>query len=217
VAGKAALFDLDGTLTDPGTGIFNSVSHAVAAMGLPPLSEDQLRAFVGPPLQESFAELGLNPSEVTEAVASYREYFGDSGLYENAVYAGIPEALERLRNEGFELGVATSKPGAFAELILEHFDLAGFFTTVVGSELDGSRRHKDEIIAACLEQLPNRDVIAMVGDRAQDVVGAAAHAMPCVGVTWGYAGDGELARAGAVAIVDTPTELSPALTVLASR
>ena len=101
--------------------------------------------------------------------------------------------------------------------ILEHFDLARFFTTVVGSELDGSRRHQNEIIAACLEQLHDRDVIAMVGDRAHDVVGAAAHAMPCVGVTWGYASDGELARAGAAAIIDTPSELSPILEVLASR
>lgn len=168
MVGDAVSFDLDGTLTDPGVGIFRSVAHAVDELGLSPLEATQLTSLVGPPLQESFASLGLGPAEVTTAVAAYPEYFSDRGLYENTVYVGVPEVLEALRSEGFGLGMATSKPGLFGERILEHFDLTGYFTTVVGSKMDGSRRHKDEVIAGFLVELPDVNVVAIVGDRAQD-------------------------------------------------
>jgi phosphoglycolate phosphatase len=209
---KAVLFDLDGTLTDPGVGIFNSVAYAFNALSLPPLNDEQLRGFVGPPLQDSFASLGLGSYEVATAVEAYREYFGKRGLYENEVYPGVPDALDALRAEGFGLVVATSKPRVFAERILRHFKLAHHFAIVVGSELDGSRRHKHEVVAACLDQIGTTKIVAMVGDREHDVRGAAAHGIPCVGVAWGYAGDEELADAGAAIVIDKPAQLLRALT-----
>jgi phosphoglycolate phosphatase len=145
------------------------------------------------------------------AVEAYRKYFGDRGLYENDVYPGVPDALEALCLEGFELAVATSKPLVFAERILVHFELAPNFTIVVGSELDGSRRHKHEVIAACLTQLGNTEIVVMVGDRAHDVIGARAHGIPCIGVGWGYAREGELADAGAAIVIDRPAQLLPAI------
>lgn len=206
---RAVLFDLDGTLTDPGTGIGNSVSHALATLGMPTLSAAQLRAFVGPPLQDSFGALGLSPADVDRAVVAYRSYFTDRGIYENVVYDGIPELLQDLRDHGVRLAVATSKPTVFAQRIVEHFELSAYFDVVIGSELDGSRRHKHQVIEEVLARLapPEDGGAVMVGDRAQDVVGATRAGLPCIGVTWGYADDGELAAVGAVCLVDTPEAL----------
>lgn len=200
------LFDLDGTLTDPGVGIGRSVAYALSALGRPALTDEQLRGFVGPPLQESFGEVGLSPSEVERAVAAYRECFIERGMYENAVYDGIPDLLGALAARGMLLAVATSKPTVYARRILEHFALGHFFDVVVGAELDGSRRHKAEIVAEVLVRLPSSGAV-MVGDRAQDVAGAAANGLPCVGVAWGYAGDGELEAAGAACVATSPADL----------
>jgi phosphoglycolate phosphatase len=207
---SVALFDLDGTLTDPGVGIGAAAALALAGLGLEPLSPDQLRAFVGPPLQDSFAALGLTPPQIEAAIASYRGYYGERGLFENEVYPGVPEMLEQLRSEGYVLGVATSKPGPFAERIVEHFGLAGYFATVVGSGLDGSLRDKRDVIEVCLETLGPAPAV-MVGDRHHDVIGATHHDLPCIGVTWGYGTTTELTEAGAAVIVDQPGDLPPAV------
>lgn len=214
MAYSTVLFDLDGTLTDPGVGIANSAAHALAAIGREPLSDRQLAAFVGPPLQEAFAALGFDTETCTVLVRTYREYFAEQGILENRVYPGIEEMLERLRENGTTLAVATSKPLIFARRVLRHFGLDTYFAQVSGPELDGTRRHKHEVIADVLARLgraAGADVV-MVGDREHDVQGARRAGLDCVGVTWGYGAGGELVRAGAVRTVANRAELLAALT-----
>ncbi len=216
------LFDLDGTLTDPGVGISRSVTHALAVVGAPPLSREQLRLFVGPPLQDGFAQLaGLRGPAVAAAVAAYRDYFSDRGIFENTVYDGIVDALDSLVRAGMTLGLATSKPTVFALRILEHFSLSRFFTCVGGAELDGSRRAKVDVIGHVLRTLPvgpDRGAeVVMVGDREHDVLGAAGHGIRCVGVTWGYGSEAELRAAGASMLVDDPRQLVGAIAAAGSR
>ena len=202
------LLDLDGTLTDPYDGITRSVTHALARLGRPLPPPEELRAFIGPPLQDSFARLGLDDPDVEHAIAVYRERFTDMGLYENRIYEGVPDALARLRAADLRLAVATSKPTPFAERIVTHFGLDAHIELVVGATLDGSRRTKTDIIRVALAALDvDAQQAVMVGDRSQDVVGAHANALPCIGGSWGYANDGELEGAGADALVDTPSEL----------
>ncbi len=148
------LFDLDGTLTESGPGIISSVRYALAKMGGPVLDDQELRLFIGPPLLDSFRDVcGFDPAEVAVAIAAYREYYATDGQYENSVYDGIPELLTALREAGRTLAVATSKAEVFAASILDHFALTEYFTTVVGSELDGRRTAKSEIITEALARL----------------------------------------------------------------
>lgn len=205
------LLDLDGTLTDPYDGITRCVTHALDGLGLPRLDEQALRSFIGPPLQDRFAALGLSPADVDRAVALYRERFADVGLYENRVYDGVPEALAALR-PGARLAVATSKPTPFAERIVAHVGLG--VELVVGATLDGSRRAKADVVRAALELLGPGPAV-MVGDRVQDVLGAHEVGLPCVGVTWGYADPGELDDADA--LLDAPAELPAAVEALLRR
>ncbi len=210
---RLVLFDLDGTLTDSAPGIFGCVRHALGVLGWPDPGPERLRAFVGPPIQESFAALGLPEDDIDRAVAAYRSRFGETGLYENEVYDGIPDLLAALRRAGFDLAVATSKPEVYARRILDHFGLTPSFSAVAGATLDGSLRHKDEVIAACLASLgvEATAVAAMVGDRSHDVTGAARHGIPCIGVTWGYGSVEELTRAGVARLVNRPDDLPGAL------
>jgi phosphoglycolate phosphatase len=202
-------FDLDGTLTDSGVGIANSVLFALSALGAEPLGAAQLRAFVGPPVHDSFEALGLGPATCERAVAEYRRYFAKKGIYENQVYPGIEMVLGALRDRGAKLAVATSKPTVFANQILDHFGLSGYFSHVSGSELAGRARYKNEVISRALTALGlvDRSAVCMVGDRATDVTGAADVGLPAIAVGWGYASDGELESAGAAAVVQTPAEL----------
>lgn len=205
---QAVLFDLDGTLTHSGAGVMRSVSYALAACGLEPLSTQRLRSFVGPPLQDSFAALGLTPAGVDHAVERYREYFADRGIFENEVYDGITEVLTVLGQRGVRLAVATSKPTVFAERILDHFDLAAHFEDVVGANLDGTQTRKHEVITEALARLGLQPAVTvMVGDRAQDVEGSARVGVACIGAGWGYANDGELEAAGAACVLPAPLEL----------
>ena len=210
------LLDLDGTLTDPYDGITRCVLHALAALGHPAPDEAALRGMIGPPLQEGFASLGVPVAQLDEAVRLYRERFSTTGLYENRLYDGIPELLDDLRAAGRRLALATSKPEVFAQRILDHFRLADRFDVVGGATLDGTRRRKADVIADVLAATgstgPVRDGAVMVGDRAQDVLGAQAHGLRCIGVRWGYAEPGELEAAGADPLVSTPAELLAALT-----
>ena len=208
------LFDLDGTLTESGPGIISSVRYALAKMGVPSLDDAQLRRFIGPPLLDSFRDhCGLDPADVTVAIAAYREYYATDGQFENAVYDGIPELLTSLRGAGRTLAVATSKAEVFAASILEHFDLAQYFTTIVGSELDGRRTAKADIITEALARLdrPTTGTV-MIGDRSHDVRGAVAVGVGSIGVLWGYGDDEELTAAGADALAATPVELLGQLT-----
>lgn len=211
---STVLFDLDGTLTDPAAGITNSMSYALDALGLQPPDAEQLRGFIGPPLQEVFPALGLDPPTCETAIRHYREYFAEKGLFENEPYTGIEQVLSVLRERGVRLAVATSKPTVFADRILEHFGLDHLFDCVSGAELDGSRRHKDDIIAHALRllQLQSTDGVVMVGDREHDVLGARRIGMPCIGVRWGFGTDAELIAAGATRLVADREELLHALT-----
>jgi phosphoglycolate phosphatase len=208
------LFDLDGTLTESGPGIISSVRYALASMGQPALDDERLRRFIGPPLLDSFRDIcGFDPAEVVVAIAAYREYYATDGQYENAVYNGIPELLVALRDAGRTLAVATSKAEVFASSILDHFALSEHFATVVGSELDGRRTAKSEIITEALARLgrPTGGSV-MIGDRSHDVRGAVAVGVGSIGVLWGYGDDAELTAAGADALAATPIELLGQLT-----
>jgi len=176
------------------------------------LEERQLRSFIGPPLQDQFAALGLDEGDVGRAVELYRERFRDHGLYENRVYEGVPEALAARAAVPLRLAVATSKPTPFAQRIVEHFGLDVHLDVVVGATLDGSRRTKADVIRFALTALAADPADAvMVGDRAQDVAGARALGLSSIGVTWGYAESGELEAAGADQVVGTLQELVNAL------
>ena len=201
------LFDLDGTLVDSTPGIWASVRVAAAELGLPEPTEAQLRGMVGPPLQDGFAlVLGVGPDDVPRAVAAYRAHYAAGALLDVAVYDGVPELLTALRRAGAVLAVATSKPEPFAVRVLEHTGLLTAFASVHGATLDGAVRHKDQVVAAALAAHPDGRAPVLVGDREHDVLGAAAHGLPCIGAGWGPAPD-ELRPAGAVAVAGTPAEV----------
>ena len=205
------LFDLDGTLTDPGEGITNSVAHALKKLGIPVPERRALYKFIGPPLYQSFMDFyGLDREKALEAVEFYREYYQDRGIWENEVYAGIPELLAKLKGADKRLLVATSKPENFALQILDHFDLRQYFDRVAGSTLDSSRVEKADVIRYALEQqgiAPGPSVV-MVGDREHDVLGARKAGLDCIGVLFGYGDAPELQKAGAARIAATVEELA---------
>ncbi|MFT3852552.1 MAG: HAD family hydrolase [Ilumatobacteraceae bacterium] len=209
-----ALFDLDGTLTDPKEGITKSVQYGFARIGITVDDLDALVAYIGPPLQDSFVTLaGLSAADAAEALIGYREYFADRGMFENVPYDGIAELLDGLRADGWRLAVVTSKPTVFAEAILVHFGLRDAFEVVAGAELDGSRRHKHDVIAHALAGLGCRpDECVMIGDREHDVLGARRAGVPSsIGVLWGYGSRDELEAAGAGEIVENIDELALSL------
>ena len=208
---KYILFDLDGTLTESAPGITNSIKHTYKHYGITDYDEAELHKFVGPPLIESFMRYcGFTQEKASEAVDVYREYFSTKGLFENAVYGGIPECLETLKNAGFKLAVATSKPQVFCERILEHFDLAKYFDVVKGIPLDDEQMTKAQVIAYALGALGVTDKIeaVMIGDRDYDVKGAKENGISCVGVLYGYGSRSELESAGAICICDTVEALT---------
>jgi phosphoglycolate phosphatase len=205
------LFDLDGTLTDPKIGITKSVQYALKSFGIDEPNLNALTKFIGPPLRDSFANFyGFSANEAELAVAKYREYFSDKGIFENEVYLGIPEMLKTLQNSGATLAVATSKPTVYARQILGHFTLDGCFSFVAGSELDGTRSVKSEVINYALNELGVTDKANafMVGDREHDIIGANESGIMSVGVTYGYGTRTELQNAGATYIVDKVDELT---------
>ncbi|HVU18710.1 MAG TPA: HAD family hydrolase [Candidatus Didemnitutus sp.] len=201
------LFDLDGTLTDPFIGITASIQYALGEIGIAAPEAADLKWCIGPPLRESFAKM-VGPERADQAVLKYRERFASIGLLENRVYPGIPEALRDLVAEGFQMHVVTSKPTVFAMRIIEHFELSPFFTTVQGSELDGTRAHKDVLIEHVLSTLRVDPIDAvMVGDRAHDMVGAGRNRVRGLGVLWGYGTEDELRSAGAFACAVVPGDI----------
>ncbi|MBQ9031572.1 MAG: HAD-IA family hydrolase [Parasporobacterium sp.] len=204
------LFDLDGTLTDPGEGITNSVMYALRKYGIGVTDRTTLYRFIGPPLVESFMNFYDFPKEqALEAVEYYREYFRDRGIFENRPYDGIAEELADLKAHGKTVALATSKPEEFAVRILKHFDLYPYFDFVAGATMDGSRSRKADVIRYALESLgvEDKSKVLMVGDREQDVLGAAANQIKCAGVLYGYGDYEELSRAGADYIIAKPQEL----------
>ncbi|MBQ9155914.1 MAG: HAD hydrolase-like protein [Eubacterium sp.] len=206
---KHILFDLDGTLTDPMVGITSSVQYALSRFGIEVKYLKELIPFIGPPLTESFEKYyGLSHDQALRAVDYYREYFSPTGIYENEIYPGVREMLERLSDAGYQLYLASSKPTVYVERILKYFDIEGFFDYVGGSELDGTRVQKQDVVAHVLWKcgIPAADAI-MVGDRRHDVEGARACGVLSVGVLFGYGSEDELKKAGASHIVASVKEL----------
>ena len=204
---KAILFDLDGTLTDSGEGIINCALFALEHFGLPLPDRKTMRVFVGPPLHQSFIRFGVPEDRADEAVRVYRSRYIPIGKFENEPYPGIRELLEKLTADGHTLYVATSKPETMSVEILEHFDLAKYFTIICGSTFDTSRSSKEAVIAYLLEQTGKASDAVMVGDTAFDVIGARAHGIPTIGVSWGYGKVEDLRSAGAAAIAHDMDEL----------
>ncbi len=213
---QTVLFDLDGTLTDPGVGVTNAVAYALEKWGIHNTDRRELYCFIGPPLEESFMRFyGFSREDAMRAIAEYRVYYSDKGLYENEVYSGIPALLDALRAAGLTLAVATSKPEHFARQVLEHFGLAERFDLICGATLDGSVSKKADVVALALRRLAEagKDIhhIVMVGDREQDVHGAAANGIPTIGVLFGYGDQAELEGAGARWIAETAEDVEKLL------
>lgn len=209
---KAILFDLDGTLTDSGEGIINCAQYAFQQMGYPVPPREEMGVFVGPPLWDTFEKFGIPRERTDEAVKVFRSRYVPIGKFENTPYPGIRELLENLKKKGNLLYVATSKPETTAAEILEHFDLAGYFDRICGADLEKKRNSKDAVIAYLLEHTGGDAEMIMVGDTEYDVLGAAAHGIPTIGVSWGYGDVSAMKKAGAKAIANTTMELLEMLT-----
>ncbi|HEL2411668.1 TPA: HAD family hydrolase [Streptococcus suis] len=210
---QTILFDLDGTLTDSGQGILNSVAYALEKMGIEEPDTANLNRFIGPPLYESFSRFyQLSPEDTQSAVDAFRVYFKEKGMFENQLYPGIIPLLEELRTAGKTLVIATSKPEIFAKQILEHFGIARYFDVIAGASLDSSRISKADVIGYAINQLeafPKHAV--MIGDREHDIEGARMHQLPAIGVLYGYGSKQEFEKAGATMIVETVQDLKRVL------
>ena len=207
MSAKAIFFDLDGTLTDSGEGIMNCAELALRHFGIPVPSRNQMRVFVGPPLDQTFIKFGVPADKTDEAIEVFRSRYRTVGKFENFPYPGIREALQTLKAQGHRLFVATSKPEVLANEVLGHFALADFFEQIAGATLDGSRSHKADVITYLLGLTGDVGQTVMVGDTAFDVTGAAAHGIPTIGVSWGYGEVADMENACAVAIAHTMEEL----------
>lgn len=207
MAKRFIIFDLDGTLTDSGEGITKSIKPVLDHYGIPCASLDDLRFCVGPPLRDSFLKLGVPEACIEEAIAIYRSRYTTVGKFENTPYPGIRQLLDTLRAKGHRLFVATSKPETMAVEILEKFELSHFFEIICGATMDTSRDSKSAVIAYLLDQIGTGENAVMVGDTAFDVVGAAEHQIPTIGVSWGYGKVDEMRQSGAIAIAHSSEEL----------
>ena len=206
------LWDLDGTLTNPASGIVGSIQYALEKSGRPVPKFDDLLWVIGPPIQIIFSKLAPEADEKTiwNLIAKYRECYGEKGMFENEVYPGIPDLLKTFADR--KMFVCTSKPYFFASQILDHFDLTKHFRQVFGAELDGRLSNKGELIQHILKTHdldPTQTVI--IGDREHDVFGAKAAGISSIGITWGFGSREELTLAGADQIVDSIADLTKVL------
>ncbi len=203
-------FDLDGTLTDPFEGITKSVQRSLTYFDIDVRDRNELKCFIGPPLWESYMKYyGLSKEEADEAVKRYREYFSVTGLFENEVYDGIHEFLQQLKDAGLRLTVATSKPAVFSQKILDKFELSKYFDFLSGSELDGTRVNKADVIEYAIDNLgiADRSSILMIGDRMHDINGAHKCGVDAAGVLWGYGNRAEHEECKADYIAENLDEL----------
>jgi phosphoglycolate phosphatase len=220
----AVVFDLDGTLTDSGPGIIRSTRLALerlnAAEGIdrPVPDAAELSWIIGPPLQESFAKL-VGADRAQALLRLYRERYGSVGLFENSLYDGVVEALDRLTALGYRLFVATSKVEPYARRILDHFGLTKYFIQIYGAEMDGRRSAKSELLAYLLgrERIVANQRVVMIGDRRHDALGARAVGIPAIGALWGYGDAEELTGAGADPLIDAPRQIPAAVAAVFAR
>jgi phosphoglycolate phosphatase len=203
---RSVYIDLDGTLTDPFQGISNCIAYALERLGKERPAASELRRFIGPPLLETFDEL-LGPEMALRALVYYRERFSETGWRENAVYPGIHSALGAITGAGHRCFVATAKPRVFANRIVEHFGLSPYLTDVYGSELDGARSDKTELLRFAVRHRSGGRGSVMVGDRYHDIVAALSNGFRAIGVTWGYGTEDELLDAGAHCLAAAPSQL----------
>ena len=199
------LFDLDGTLTDPGEGITNSVAYALNKFGITVENKKELYNFIGPPLIDSFMKYyGLNYENGLKAVEYYREYFSVTGIFENKMFDSVPQLLENIKKSGKIISLATSKPEQYAVRILEHFDLLKYFDFVGAATMDESRSKKSDVIAYTLEKLnvTDKSKVVMIGDRHHDIEGANQNGLDSIGVLVGYGERAELTSTGATYVVE---------------
>lgn len=211
---KYVLLDLDGTLTASDEGIIKSVQYALEHFGIIENDYEKLKVFIGPPLREGFPKYSkLNQEQTEEAIKLYRERYSVKGLYENRLYDGVKDMLSACKDKGYELVLATSKPRIYAHKIIEHFDIAKYFTYVVGCELDGTLDSKKEIIEYAMKKCAGADKndYIMVGDRFYDAEGAKAMGIRSIGVLYGYGSEEELVNAGSTYICKTVEELKKLL------
>ncbi len=229
---KFLLFDLDGTVTDSGPGIMKAAQIALSRYNIEEADAERLRLFVGPPLDKSFIErYGFSKEQAWEAIGHFREYYNKTGVFENSVYPGMETLLKELKDEGYVIAIASSKPIVLIHKVLDHFDIDKYFDVVVGCELDGTRSKKSEVIEEVLRQLgamalehglanaghgsPDegqlirlvKEKSVMIGDRCYDVEGAHSFGMPCIGVLYGYGSRKEMDEAGADYIAATVEDL----------
>jgi len=210
------IFDLDGTLVDPAGGITGGISAALTQLGIRVPAPAQLDAMIGPKLSDSLLNIaGVPQEQLADVIRLYRAYYLETGIAQSRLYPGIPELIEEYAASGRSIAVATQKPEGLARIVLEHHGIASSFHFIRGSAADEAAhatapRGKTEIVAAALTDLRTQHAV-MVGDRAQDVAGAMANGLDCIGVSWGFAPDGELQEAGAVAIVHSTTDLAAAV------
>lgn len=209
------LVDLDGTITDPASGIIGSVQYALRTLGANVPAHKDLEWIIGPPLRVVFPKCGIASDQVERAVELYRENYTAGGMYDATLHDGLEAALRMLKIAGHRLFVATSKPHSFARPIIAHFGLADVFEAVHGAELDGRNDAKRDLIAHILKThgLQAADCL-MVGDTPYDVEGARANGIRTIGVTWGYGAD-QLAESQPAAIISHPSELPGAVDSLA--
>lgn len=208
------LFDLDGTLTDSKPGIITSVMFALKQLGIGVDDLESLTAYVGPPLKEGFMmNHFLSEADALKAVDAYRTYYNLKGKFDNKPYEGVRETLTTLKESGYRLAIATSKPTVLAEEILKHFQLAHFFDLIMGSNLDQTRTAKTEVIQAVIDawRIEDPSNCLMIGDRRHDVEGAHDHKIETVGCLYGYGGHEELTKAGATHLIKNPLALIPYL------
>ena len=207
---KYILFDLDGTLTDPEIGITNGVMYALNKFGIEVADRKELHCFIGPPLVDAFMKYyGFSLEDAKKATAFYREFFRETGIYQNSVFEGIDKLLKTLKNAGKTLILATSKPQEFAEIVLKYFNLSRYFDCVVGATFDGTLNYKSDIIKVALEQCEITDIqnAVMIGDRHHDIEGAKENKLKSIGVLYGFGDREELENSGADYIVNSPFEL----------
>ena len=209
---KIILFDLDGTITDSGPGILNSIIYSLNKMGFSIPDDDTLNKFIGPPLIASYAKYcGMTDEQTHEALALYREYFVDKGMFENSVYEGIEDVFRSLKADGCRLVVATAKPDEFTKKILDYFNLTDYFDLIAAATMDEKRNTKDAVIGWALDQLniteENKSEVVMVGDRSQDISGAKMHGLNTIGVLYGYGSEKELSEAGADHLAKRPEDI----------
>ena len=202
------LFDLDGTLTDPKLGFVRSVRFALTKLNIEFEPDTNFESYIGPPLHDTFRILCGNGGSAEEAISIYRERYAEIGLFENELYEGVQESLERILGTAKSIHVVTSKPTVFSNRIIKHFGLDKYFNVVFGSNLDGSLSDKTDLLNHVLEKqgFAPHDAV-MIGDRRFDMIGAKNHCIRALGVLWGYGSEEELRDAGADGICSHPKEI----------